>query len=74
MSEKHQSAIPGFYRMTLAERQAIARAWAALDEADVQSLSDSGLSLSEADLMIENSHRSFQFALRHRYQFSHQRT
>lgn len=54
MSKDRQSAIPGFYRMSLEDRQAIARAWAALDEADMLSLRDSGLSTNEADLMIEN--------------------
>ncbi len=54
MDGKRQSAIPGFYRLSLAERQAIAREWAGLDEADLQALIDSGLSLAQADLMIEN--------------------
>lgn len=40
--------------MSLAERQAIARDWAALDAADMRSLVDSGLSSAEADLLIEN--------------------
>ncbi len=40
--------------MSLAERQAIARDWAALDVAEMQSLVDSGLSTAEADLLIEN--------------------
>lgn len=40
--------------MSLAERQAIARDWAALDDADLQSLVDAGLSTAEADLLIEN--------------------
>jgi len=54
MDDKRQSAIPGFYRMSLAERQAIAREWAALDDAELTTLRDSGLSMTEADLMIEN--------------------
>ncbi len=40
--------------MSLTERQAIARDWAALDVAEMQSLVDSGLSTAEADLLIEN--------------------
>ncbi len=54
MDEVKRSAIGQFYKKTLAERQAIAAAWAQLSEADVQALSDSGLTLSQADLMIEN--------------------
>lgn len=40
--------------MSLAERQAVAKRWAGLDEADLRSLNDSGLSIAEADLLIEN--------------------
>ena len=54
MDDAQRSAIPGFYGLSLAERQAIARDWAGLDEADLQSLNDAGLSLAQADLMIEN--------------------
>ncbi len=54
MHKAPRSAIPGFYRMSLADRQAIAREWAGLSEDDLQSLNDSGLSLAQADLMIEN--------------------
>ena len=54
MDETRSSTLSGFYRKSLAERQAIAREWGGLDEADRQSLIDSGLPLSQADLMIEN--------------------
>ena len=54
MEETRQSAISGFYRLSPQERRAIAGAWAALDEADLQSLKDTGLSPAQADLMIEN--------------------
>ncbi len=54
MDDKRQSAIPGFYRLSLAARQAVAQSWAGLDEADMQALLDSGLSLDQAELMIEN--------------------
>ncbi len=54
MDETGLSAVPGFYGMTLAERQAIAREWAGLAEDELESLKHSGLSLAQADLMIEN--------------------
>ena len=54
MDETRRSSIPGFYRLTLADRQAIARDWAGLGEGELESLQDSGLSLAQADLMIEN--------------------
>jgi len=54
MEKSPSSAIPGFYSKTLAERQAIAREWAGLGESELKFLNDSGLSLGQADLMIEN--------------------
>ena len=54
MDETRSSALSGFYRKSLKERQTIACEWSGLDEADLQALIDSGLSLSQADLMIEN--------------------
>ncbi len=54
MDARRKSAIPGFYGMPLAKRQAIAKSWAGLDEADLTALVDSGLSSAEADLLIEN--------------------
>lgn len=54
MDEAKRSTIGRFYKKPLAERQAIAKAWGQLSEADLQALSGSGLSLSQADLMIEN--------------------
>ncbi len=54
MDAARNSAIPGFYGMSLAERKAIAQRWAGLDEADLTALADSGLSIAEADLLIEN--------------------
>lgn len=49
-----QYTFSGFHRKSLAERQAIVRDWAGLDEADMDSLNDTGLSPAQADLMIEN--------------------
>jgi len=40
--------------LSLAERQEIAEVWAGLGDADLQALIDSGLSMAQADLMIEN--------------------
>ena len=54
MEKTRRSAIPGFYGMSLADRQAIAREWAGLGADDLASLDDSGLSLAKADLTIEN--------------------
>lgn len=46
--------MPGFHRKSLAERQAIAADWAGLSPCEKETLDDSGLSLAQADLMIEN--------------------
>ena len=54
MDNKPPSLFSGFYQRSLQERQAIVKNWAGLNQNDLQSLHDGGLSLSEADLMIEN--------------------
>ena len=54
MDDVKRSSIGRFYEKPLAERQAIAKAWGRLSEDDLRALRDSGLSLAEADLMIEN--------------------
>ena len=54
MNGARRSTIGRFYKQPLAERQAIAQAWGQLSEADLQALADTGLSQSQADLMIEN--------------------
>lgn len=54
MKKVPSSAISGFYGKTLADRQRVALDWAGLDEGELESLNDSGLSLAQADLMIEN--------------------
>ena len=54
MNEKPDSKIGKFYRKSIGERRAIAKAWGRLSEADMQALADSGLTLAHADLMIEN--------------------
>ena len=65
MDEAQRSSIGRFYQKTVAERLAIAKAWAQLSEADLRALRDSGLSMAQADLMIENviGRYSFPFAL-----------
>ena len=54
MDDKTQSTLPGFYRRSIEERQAFVKDWACLGQDDLQALRDTGLSLSEAALMIEN--------------------
>ena len=54
MDNKPQSTFSGLYQRSLQERQAIVKNWAGLDQNDLQTLHDGGLSLAEADLMIEN--------------------
>ncbi len=54
MVQVKRSSIGQYYNKSVAERQAIAKAWGQLSDADVEALSDSGLSLSQANLMIEN--------------------
>ena len=54
MESERQSCLTQFHRKSLAERQAIAAAWAGLDEVELDSLNDSGLSTTQASLMIEN--------------------
>ncbi len=51
---QNNSAISRFYQKPLTERQAIAKAWADLSLEDVSALEDSGLSIPQAELMIEN--------------------
>lgn len=54
MQPSRQSSITRFHRKSIAERRAIAAAFADLDDGDLNSLDDSGLTLSQANLMIEN--------------------
>ncbi|NDJ75170.1 MAG: hydroxymethylglutaryl-CoA reductase, degradative [Chloroflexi bacterium] len=53
--QRRTSRIPGFYRRTLAERAALVAQWAGLEHEDQAVLLGlSGLSPTQADLMIEN--------------------
>ncbi len=65
MSDKKLSALSGFYRKSLAARQAAAADWAGLGEHELRSLAGGGLSLGQAEAMIENviGRYSFPFAL-----------
>ncbi len=54
MDPKRASTLSGLYKRSLAERQAIIRAWADLGTADLKALEEGGLAMPEANLMIEN--------------------
>ena len=54
MSSSRSSTLPKFYAKSIEERLAIAEAWSGLTDEDLQALRDTGLSISQADLMIEN--------------------
>ena len=54
MTDTRTSARSGFYRESLAARQAVAANWAGLREREIRALSDGGLSLEHAEAMIEN--------------------
>ena len=54
MRDKHSSALPGFYRLPLAQRQAIAADRACLERAEMRTLAAGGLSLQQAEQLIEN--------------------
>ena len=52
--EQKTSRLPGFYKLSLAERVAVVGDWAGLDEAERRVLAGQGLQPAQADLMIEN--------------------
>lgn len=54
MSSNKPSTISGFYQRSIEERQARVKDWGGLEQDSIQSLLDTGLSLQQADLMIEN--------------------
>ena len=54
MRDKHSSALPGFYRLPLAQRQAIVADQACLERAEMRTLAAGGLSLQQAEQLIEN--------------------
>lgn len=54
MHDKHSSALSGFYRLPLAQRQAIVAELAGLNPAEMRTLAAGGLSLGQAEQLIEN--------------------
>lgn len=54
MCNKQSSALPGFYRLPLAQRQAIVTDRAGFTPAEMQTLAAGGLSLEQAEQLIEN--------------------
>ena len=52
--EQKTSRLPGFYKLSLAERVTVVGDWAGLDEAERRVLAGQGLQPAQADLMIEN--------------------
>lgn len=54
MIQENSSRLSGLYKLPFAERQAIISDWAGLSAQDRQALQEGGLSLREADVMIEN--------------------
>lgn len=54
MDNKPPSTFSGLYQRSLQDRQTLVKNWAGLNQHDLQALQDGGLSLAEADLMIEN--------------------
>lgn len=62
MTDK-SSRLPGFYKLSLAERIDTVAQWADLDEADRQVLNGRNLSAAQADNMIENALGTFALPL-----------
>lgn len=54
MRDKQSSALSGFYRLPLAQRQAIVADEACLDRAEMRALTAGGLSMEQAEQLIEN--------------------
>ncbi|MCY3574586.1 MAG: hydroxymethylglutaryl-CoA reductase, degradative [Chloroflexi bacterium] len=54
MRDNQSSALPGYYRLPLAQRQAIAADWAGLGSADIGIVAAGGLSMGQAEQVIEN--------------------
>lgn len=54
MNDQHKSTLSRFYKKTIQERQSIIKDWSDLTNEELQLLTNSGLSLSQANHMIEN--------------------
>jgi hydroxymethylglutaryl-CoA reductase len=57
------SRLPGFYNLSVEERAAVVAEWAGLTKAEQATLTGDGLSLSQANLMIENVVGTFDLPL-----------
>lgn len=55
MVREKSSRLPGFYKLSLAERVAMVADWADLTEAEQEVLLGQGLSAAQADKMVENA-------------------
>lgn len=55
MNEQRTSRLSGFYKQTIADRQAVIAQWGGLTSDDLTLLSGLGLSLNHADNMVENA-------------------
>lgn len=55
MADTKSSRLPGFHRLTLAERSEIAAKWGALSDEEQAALTGGGLDAAQADNMIENA-------------------
>ncbi len=60
---KRSSRLPGFYRLSLAERVAVVARWASLDKAEQKTLMEQGLTAAHAGQMIENGLGTFALPL-----------
>lgn len=58
-SDRRSSRLPGFYKLTLAERVATVARWAGLDEHEQHILLGQGLSAEQAGQMVENGLGTF---------------
>jgi len=54
MNTQRESTLSRFYKKTIQERQSIIKDWSNLDDEQLQLLENSGLSLNQANHMIEN--------------------
>ncbi len=54
MNNQHKSTLTRFYKKTIEERQSIIADWSNLDNQELQLLTNSGLTLNQANHMIEN--------------------
>lgn len=63
MEKQNKSTIQQFYKKSIQERQQIIQEWSNLEDSDIRQLTTSGLSLEQADHMIENVIGTYNFPL-----------